>query len=118
MGVLFSLDSHWDKDELAYVPLEGLESIEICNVPAVVFCTSYSTNISYLHLNRRIYSGNNQENSYVPKGCIEFFINSLSTDLGHVTPANRINDVHLRWGLYRHALMRNPSMMYFYNITD
>ena len=35
-----------------------------------------------------------------------------------MTPSDRIDDAHLRRGLYRHALAGNPSMMYFYTVTD
>ena len=105
----------WDDDMGEYKRKEGSEITEIRNISAVVFCTGYDTNLDYLapDLKPAFLDSNQEEVKLsVPEGWISK-PNSLSDDVGSVTPSQELDSSeYFMGGLYDNLLISNPKMMF------
>jgi len=99
----------------AYSPIKGGEFIELENISAVIYCTGYITDMSYLAADLR--KTCRADPWSVPDGW-KSLPNSLEKDLGHVMPSSNLHTAHVCDEMYRYALMSNPNMMFIYTTTS
>ena len=112
-GLLCS-EVKWDYYINGYAPVDEGYSVELNNIDAVIYCTGYRTDMTYVANELRYKCLKNDRK--VPKDWISQR-NSLTRDLGNVKPDVELGSVYVCDNIYRHVLIENPNMMYIYTIT-
>mmetsp|Transcript_34713 Transcript_34713/g.70225 ORF Transcript_34713/g.70225 Transcript_34713/m.70225 type:complete len:306 (+) Transcript_34713:1080-1997(+) len=112
----------WSYRTERYEPMAGGETFEINDVSAVVLCTGYRPNMDCLSDELKEPWTEDPRTKHVwcvPEGWM-MEKNSLSADVGDVAPSNELTggEYFVKRGLYRHVLIKNPSMMFLFESTS
>mmetsp|Transcript_11840 Transcript_11840/g.33841 ORF Transcript_11840/g.33841 Transcript_11840/m.33841 type:complete len:685 (+) Transcript_11840:110-2164(+) len=119
-GIVLS-KMEWNYTTERYEPKEGGETVELEDISTVVLCTGYSPNMDCLSdelkaswaqkESKRVWS--------VPEGW-KMKPNTMTDEVGDVTPSAELTggEYYVKRGLYRHALIDNPNMMFLYESTS
>lgn len=97
-----------------YMPVEGGKVIDIAHVDTVIFCTGYTSNMSMLDESLRV--DYDDATIAMPPGW-KMKSNPLTEEFGDIEPYPYIwpGEGTIAPGVYRGALISNPSMMFLQN---
>jgi len=112
----------WNDATGRYDPEDGSETVELNDISTVVCCTGYSPNMDCLSDGLKAPWTENESKRVwsVPEGW-KMKPSAMSDALGDdVAPSDELTggEYYVKQGLYRHALIENPNMMFLYETTS
>ena len=119
-GIILS-KMEWNYSTERYEPKQGCETVELEDISTVVMCTGYSPNMECLSDELKA-PWAQKESKWVwsvPEGW-KMKPNTMTNEVGDVTPSEELTggEYYVKRGLYRHALIDNPNMMFLYESTS
>eukprot|EP00978_Attheya_sp_CCMP212_P010522 scaffold25543_cov55-Attheya_sp.AAC.2 len=119
-GILLR-ETTWNYDTLKYEFDPSSEPTVVKDISAVLFCTGYSPSIEFLapSLRSPMPYASNRKPWKLPADW-KMKPNVLSDHFGEVKPAETMYgyEGYVKWNIYRHLSIDNPSMMYLYESTN
>ena len=119
-GVILS-KVEWDDDTQCYDRKEESETIELEDISTVVCCTGYSPNMDCLSEELKApWTKKEPKRAWsVPEGW-KMKPNAMTEEIDDITPSDELTggEYYVKPGLFRHALINNPNMMFLYEATS
>ena len=119
-GIILSM-IEWNYGSERYEPKEGGETVELEDISTVVMCTGYSPNMECLSDELKAPWAQKESKCVwsVPDGW-KMKPNTMTNEVGDVIPSCELSggEYYVKRGLYRHALIENPNMMFLYESTS